>query len=196
VTATLVRGALRIIPTPAANAGALNVDISGIADGDDVCFRLAVQQQGVAIGTANTHRVFAGVWQAAGADVPWIGGGYTNANNAWGTASPYTVGRWAGANTPAGAALGSDTAAGLIGSLIFSAFDVRVRRVGAGVTIWMAFMGGPWMQVATGGATVNMASGTVRAGVRVQCNVGQTLAVSVLAFKHFVGGLPADLQQA
>lgn len=65
-----------------------------------------------------------------------------------------------------------------------------------GVTVWMAFMGGPWTAVQSGGNTVNTASGTVRAGVRVQCTSGQNFDVSLLAFKHFAGGLPTNLLQA
>lgn len=196
VTFGVIEGALRIIPTATANAGAVNVDISGIADGDDVCFRLAAQHQGASIGTANTHRVFAAVFQARGADTPWIGGGFDRNNISWGASSNPTTGRYGGATTVAGAALGADTSTGIASVALYTAFDVRIRRVGAGVTIWMAFMGGPWMQVQTGGATVNMASGTVRAGIRVQCNAGQSFAVSLLAFKHFAGGLPANLLQA
>lgn len=196
VTAAVVEGALRIIPTATANAGAINIDISTIADGDDVCFRVAAQNQGASIGTSNTHRLFAAVFQAAGADTPWIGGGFDRSNISWGSSSNPTVGRYGGATTVAGAALGADTATGIASAALYTAFDVRIRRVVAGVTIWMAFGGGPWMVVQTAGATVNMASGTVRAGIRVQCNAGQTFAVSLLAFKHFVGGLPLDLQQA
>jgi hypothetical protein len=196
VTAAVVEGALRIIPTPGTNAGAINVDISGVADGDDVCFRVAAQNQGASIGTGNTHSVFAAVFQAAGADTPWIGGGFARSNISWGSSSNPTLGRYGGATTVAGAALGADTATGIASAAIYTAFDIRIRRVAAGVTVWMAFGGGPWMAVQTAGATVNMASGTVRAGIRVQCNAAQTFAVSLLAFKHFAGGLPADLQQA
>ena len=197
VTVDLIDGVLRLIPTPAATkAGAITFDISGIAEGDDVCFRLAAQHQGASIGTSNTHRVFAGVWQARGADTPWIGGGFDRGNISWGSSSNPTVARWGGANTVAGAVLGGDSATGIASAAFYTAFDVRIRRVGAGVTIWIAFLGGPWMLIATGGATVNMASGTVRAGVRVHVIAAQTFAVSLIAFRHFVGGLPVTLTQA
>lgn len=193
VTRSVTRDALLITPTPAANAGAVNVLTGPLADGDDVCFALVAQHQGT-IGTGNTHSVFAGLFEAPGADTKWVGGGFVRSNLPWGGSSSPTFGRWGSAvSIVGGAALGADTGTGAPGAMLVARFDVRLRRVGVQVSTWMAFGGGPWMPVQTAAAVMNPAAATVRAGVRVQCNVGQTFAVSLLAYKHFAGGLPANL---
>jgi hypothetical protein len=194
VASSVTRGALLLSPTAGANAGAVNFATGALADGDDVCFRLVAQHQGASLGTGNTHSVFAGLFEAAGANAKWVGGGFVRSNIPWAGNSTPTFGRWGSAvSVVAGGALGADTATGFPSGLFVSFFDVRLRRVGVQVSVWLAFNGGPWMLVQSGAAVMNPAAATVRAGVRVQVNAAQTFAVSLLAFRHFAGGLPADL---
>jgi hypothetical protein len=198
---TLQRGCIRAeLPSGAARFAAFGLPLPTLADGDEVCFRFLADFQLAAfdaITSAVSGTVFAGFFTSAGADTTWVGAGYLSTVNR--IAAP-TWGRWASTgpspNLSGAANLGADSQSGAA-AFQSRVFDVRARRVGATTRLYYAIDGGAWMTAdsSTAATTANLASGTVRAGIRVATTsaTATSAVVTLVAFKHFVGGLPAAI---
>ena len=198
---TLQRGCIRAeLPSGAARFAAFGLPLPTLADGDEVCFRFLADFQLAAfdaITSSVSGTVFAGFFTSPGADTTWVGAGYLSTVNR--IAAP-TWGRWASTgpspNLSGAANLGADSQSGAA-AFQSRVFDVRARRVGATTRLYYAIDGGAWMTAdsSTAATTANLASGTVRAGIRVATTsaTATSAVVTLVAFKHFVGGLPAAI---
>lgn len=198
VTPVLKRGLIQAsIPMlGVARFGAFGIPIPTLADGDEVCMRFAVELNLAVGGITSTlsAQILAGFFEGPGADGKFVGAGFTRTTAPLGS---ITFGRYAcSVNLSSAANLGADSATSS-GNEHLKFIDVRARRVGIHTRLWMAFGGGVWFPIDSGSSatTVNLGLGTARAGIRIATSgvTVQSATVTLVRFKHFVGGLPSDI---
>lgn len=158
-----------------------------LADGDDICARVVVNY-GQNILAGLTAQFQLATFDVAGAATNWSGVGINSSNN------NFFSGPVGAFHNTAGN-INSITSGSVVSnaSPLAGTADIRIRRSGASLLKYIS-IGGAWHLMGPAVATGFTAGAGNMAGFRMQVGAGQSLSVRVLAWKHFVGGLPAAYQ--
>jgi hypothetical protein len=158
-----------------------------LASGDDLCARVVVNF-GQSILSGLTAQFQVATFNAAGAATNWSGAGMSASNSSLFTC-PHGSFHTTSTNINSTSSGSTTNAGGFVAGMV----DFRIRRSGADLLKYMS-IGGAWQLLGAAASSGFTADAGNMAGFRMQTGAGQSMTVQVLAWKHFVGGLPAGLQ--